>query len=154
MDLRGLKDSQSVGQARLPRKTRGGQAIVEYAIVLGLIVAAVLGMQVYAKRGIQAGLKGAADQLSPFGVANDRTGEKAQLEGMRYESGERRNRDVIAAGTVLERRAAVKASVERTVVEREAGGSRTRTIQQDTSSTSGALAGGESSTSQVVIEIR
>jgi Flp pilus assembly pilin Flp len=44
-------------------KKRKGQGIIEYAIILGLIVAALSAMRVYIKRGIQAGIKVAADQL-------------------------------------------------------------------------------------------
>lgn len=40
-----------------------GQSITEYVILLGVVAAAVLGMQSYAKRGIQAGIKAAADRI-------------------------------------------------------------------------------------------
>lgn len=40
-----------------------GQSILEYAIILGLVAAALTTMQVYLKRGIQAGIKVAADEL-------------------------------------------------------------------------------------------
>ncbi|MBI3319016.1 MAG: hypothetical protein HYZ89_00285 [Candidatus Omnitrophica bacterium] len=40
-----------------------GQAIVEYAILIGVVTAAIVGMQAYAKRGLQAGIKLMADQL-------------------------------------------------------------------------------------------
>ena len=131
---------------------RAGQVMLEYAILVGLAIAAVAGMQVYARRGIQAGIKGATDRLSPF--ADDPDGAKAQVEGVRYESGERRNRDVIAAGTTLARKSAINTVVNRTVQDDEADGSRTHTIRQDEVSSSGALAGGASSTSQVVVEVR
>ena len=36
------------------RKHRKGQSTVEYAIVLGVIVAALIAMQTYVKRGLQA----------------------------------------------------------------------------------------------------
>ena len=44
----------------LPSK---GQAVVEYAILIGVVTVAIVGMQTYAKRGLQAGIKLAADQL-------------------------------------------------------------------------------------------
>lgn len=136
MEPHGPRDSQPAGQA-----------IVEYAIVVGLIVAAILGMQVYAKRGIQAGIKGAADQLSPF--ADDPTGEQAQAEGMRYESGERRNRAVDAPGGTEEKYSTVTTRVDRTITEQDAvGGSRSRQIVTDSTSTSGT------SYSKVVVEKR
>lgn len=46
---------------------RRAQSIMEYSIVLGVVVAILVGMQVYLKRGIQAGIKIAADQV---GVQN------------------------------------------------------------------------------------
>jgi len=42
-------------------KKAKGQSIGEYALVLALVSAAILGMSIYVKRGIQARLKGAAD---------------------------------------------------------------------------------------------
>lgn len=69
---------------RRGRSKRAGQAILEYALLFGLVAAAILGMQVFAKRGIQATLKVAADDLSP--VPGD--GEAAQIDGMRQDSGE------------------------------------------------------------------
>ena len=64
-----------------------GQTIVEYAVCLGVVLAALAAMQVFSKRWIQAGLKVAADEMSPFpGDA-----EKAQVEGIRQESGDVRD---------------------------------------------------------------
>ncbi|MCK9571789.1 MAG: hypothetical protein M0Q96_00705 [Candidatus Omnitrophica bacterium] len=40
-----------------------GQSIVEYAILLGVIIAVLLIMQVFVKRGYQGGLKDAADKM-------------------------------------------------------------------------------------------
>ena len=40
-----------------------GQAIVEYAILVGIVTAALMTMQTYMKRGVQAGIKVAADQF-------------------------------------------------------------------------------------------
>ena len=40
---------------------RKGQSTAEYAIVIGLVIAAAVAMQVYVKRGIQAKVKGASD---------------------------------------------------------------------------------------------
>ena len=42
-----------------------GQSISEYAVLIGLITLALVGMQVYMKRGIQGVVKVAADQLGP-----------------------------------------------------------------------------------------
>lgn len=75
---------------------RAGQVSTEHAILLGVITAALVGIQLYAKRGLQAGIKSAADQLSPFRIggnpAGDPDGERAQAAGMISETGERRNR--------------------------------------------------------------
>lgn len=40
-----------------------GQSTIEYAIIIGLVVAGLTTMQVYIKRGIQAGIRVAADEL-------------------------------------------------------------------------------------------
>lgn len=41
-----------------------GQSLSEYAIVLAIVFAGAIGMQTYLKRGIQAGIKATADNLS------------------------------------------------------------------------------------------
>jgi hypothetical protein len=43
------------------RRRKTGQSTAEYAIVIGLVIAAAVAMQVYVKRGIQAKVKGAVD---------------------------------------------------------------------------------------------
>lgn len=40
-----------------------GQVIVEYALILSIVLAAILAMQTYMKRGIQAVIKVSADEL-------------------------------------------------------------------------------------------
>lgn len=47
------------------RSWHRGQAIAEYAILFGIVTMAILGMQVYAKRGLQASVKQFADQIGP-----------------------------------------------------------------------------------------
>ena len=42
---------------------RKGQSIVEYAILLGVVITALLIMQVFVKRGYQGGLKESADKI-------------------------------------------------------------------------------------------
>ena len=42
---------------------RKGQAVFEYAIIIGIVVLALGMMQVYVRRGVQAGIKIAADEL-------------------------------------------------------------------------------------------
>lgn len=126
------------------RGVAAGQAITEYAILIGVVVAALLGMQVYAKRGLQAGIKATADHLSPFGPGGDPGGRRAQREGMRYEAGERQNRAIAAPGDVLVRESETTTISSRTVQDDAPtpGGGRTRKIEPatpETTSTSGAL---------------
>ena len=54
-------------------KLRKGQSTAEYAIVIGLVIAAALAMQTYVKRGLQGHVKDAVDYNDPdasgqFGV--------------------------------------------------------------------------------------
>ncbi len=44
---------------------KGGQSFQEYAILLGLITAALIAMQIYMKRGVQGKLRDLANQISP-----------------------------------------------------------------------------------------
>lgn|SRR3989338_363044 len=44
-------------------KKISGQSIVEYGILIGLVSAALISMNTYMKRGLQAGIKIAADSL-------------------------------------------------------------------------------------------
>lgn len=43
--------------------TRQGQSSVEYALLIAVIVAALMGMQVYAKRGLSGKLRSASDSI-------------------------------------------------------------------------------------------
>lgn len=43
------------------RRLKKGQSTAEYAIVIGLVIAAAVAMQVYVKRGIQGKIKDAVD---------------------------------------------------------------------------------------------
>ena len=43
---------------------RKGQSTAEYAIVLGLVIAAVIGMQTYVRRGLQGRIRDAVDHVS------------------------------------------------------------------------------------------
>jgi len=52
------------------RQSRKGQSTAEYAIVIGLVIAAAVAMQVYVKRGIQAKVKGAVDFDPSTGITN------------------------------------------------------------------------------------
>ena len=68
-------------------RRRRGQSVTEYAIVFSVVAAAVIGMQIYLKRGLQAKEKGTVDLLTqvssaPLNAAGDtRTlGKTAQYE--------------------------------------------------------------------------
>ncbi|MDD5130711.1 MAG: hypothetical protein PHS66_06685 [Candidatus Omnitrophica bacterium] len=47
------------------RRLKKGQSTAEYAVVIGLVIAAAVAMQVYVKRGIQGKMKDAADYNDP-----------------------------------------------------------------------------------------
>lgn len=47
------------------RQNSKAQSISEYVVLIGIVTAALLGMQVYMKRGIQGVIKVQADQLGP-----------------------------------------------------------------------------------------
>lgn len=128
-----------------------GQSVAEYAILIALISMAIAGMQLYAKRGIQAGVKVAADQLSP--IAGDADGSKAQLAGIRYESGDRSN-SVVAEGSVLNRASASTSKKTQVAETSTTEGGGVERIVNESNSVSGALAGGASSQSEVIIDVR
>jgi hypothetical protein len=80
----------------MPRKIYG-QSILEYTLIIGVVVTALIVMQVYIKRGIQAATKVAADQLSDqttpdyLNIQDDKSSylitssSSAQQNGYRYE---------------------------------------------------------------------
>lgn len=119
-----------------------GQAMAEYAVLIGVITAAMLGIQLYAKRGIEAGVKVAADQISPCvgdPCADDPQGEQAQAAGMSYETGDRTSRAFaiggdqtakpFAIGTVLANESGVNTrQAHTTTTAMSEGGSVTRTM--------------------------
>ena len=120
----------------------GGQTILEYAIMLGVVTSAILAMQIYAKRGIQSVVKLNADQLGD------------QADGIRYESGERQNR-VIPEGRTLARKsqAAIDINSNGHTIEEESG--RQTRIIDDTNTAHGVLAaGGVTSSSTVISDVR
>jgi hypothetical protein len=54
-----------------------GQSTAEYAVVIGLVIAAAVAMQVYVKRGIQGKVKDAVDYTD---TSDTVTGKTAQYE--------------------------------------------------------------------------
>jgi hypothetical protein len=116
---------------------------VEYAILVGLVVAAVAGMQTYFKRGIQAGVKLAADRMGALPETNRPPSispeEHSQLEGIRYDSGVRTT-SVLNPGGVLERKSVQGSTVHQASEAGEgAGGARARTIVAEDVSTTGLV---------------
>jgi hypothetical protein len=61
------------------RRLRKGQSTAEYAIVIGLVIAAAVGMQVYVKRSIQGKIKDATEYAQP-GVDMGGIGNTKQYE--------------------------------------------------------------------------
>lgn len=117
-----------------------GQAIFEYALLLAVVAAAVAGMQIFAKRGIQAAVKMTADGMSP--ELNDPGGEEAQFLGIRYESRDRQN-EVFSSGMVLDKQSSTQSVSDQHVkMETKIDGRVETTIplQGDTTATTGALA--------------
>jgi hypothetical protein len=63
------------------RRNRG-QSIVEYAILLGVVIAALLIMQMFIKRGYQGGLKESADKLGEqFSASGTTIHQKRTMQG-------------------------------------------------------------------------
>lgn len=48
-------------------KNQRGQSTAEYAILIAVVIAAVVGMQLYVKRGMQAKFKGVSDAYTQVG---------------------------------------------------------------------------------------
>lgn len=59
----------------MARMMRKGQSSAEYAVMVGLVVAAVVAMQLYARRGVQGKVKDVTDNFTKQGV-----GTTAQYE--------------------------------------------------------------------------
>ncbi len=129
--------------------TLKGQAILEYAILLGIVTAALLGMQLYAKRSLQATVKFTADQIGN------------QADGIRYEGGERQNK-VVAEGQTRQRVTAASSSPVRTQNTQELDGGGQLTTTDEINEVQGAVTQcgdggcppGTASFSQVVIDVR
>jgi hypothetical protein len=98
------------------RLKRKGQSTAEYAIVIGLVIAAAVAMQVYVKRSLQGKIKDAADYTDEDATAILTT---KQYEPYYMES------DLTSSRSA--------ASTENTA----AGGGVTRTLTNDTSSRTG-----------------
>ena len=115
-----------------------GQTILEYLMIFAVVSAAMLGMQVYAKRGIQAAVKIAADQMSPVEGPEDDKGWVAQVFGMWQEFGDPKQRKQIPAGSVVDKGSTITTTghQQRTMNEDE-GGKRRVSIDEDVTQSSG-----------------
>ena len=113
---------------------RRGQSILEYLLIFAVVSAAILGMQVYAKRGVQAIVKTAADQMSP--VTDDADGRKAQVLGVRQESGDMQKG--IDSGSVLEKNSSMTSvATQRREIDGLADGGRKTRDEVDSTETTG-----------------
>lgn len=61
-----------------------GQSTAEYAIVFGVVVAALVAMQVYIKRGTQAQIKGGVDTFTKAGTTDQTWLDDAGITGANY----------------------------------------------------------------------
>ena len=124
---------------------RHGQTLLEYLLLFAVISAAMLGMQVYAKRGIQAVVKTAVDEMSP--VPGDTDGRTAQALGMQQESGDRQKQ--ISSGSVLEKRSVITTVTNQTrTAEEKEGGRHVMSVTRDETAATGT------STSRVVSKVK
>ena len=73
------------------------QSIMEYAILIGIVSAAIMAMNVYVKRGVQAGIKFSADQMGSQknGMLSKDYDKQETIRLSQYESGQN-NRDVVS----------------------------------------------------------
>ena len=64
-------------------RRNNAQSIVEYAILLGVVIAALLIMQLFVKRGYQGGLKDASDKIGEqFSASGTTIRQKRSMEGI------------------------------------------------------------------------
>ena len=69
-------------------RARKGQSVLEYAILLGVVVAVVIAAQLYFKRGLQGRWKDASDQIGEqFTTAATYTSQTRQQSVRREETG-------------------------------------------------------------------
>ncbi len=63
-------------------RSRNGQSILEYVLLLGVVVAAILIMQVWVKRGFQGGMKDAGDKMGDqFSAGNTSISKNTTMTG-------------------------------------------------------------------------
>jgi uncharacterized protein (UPF0333 family) len=78
-------------------KKKSGQAILEYAIMLGVVIAALLIMQVFVKRGYEGSLKASSDKMGEqFSASSTTIQQKTEMNGNQTIT------DEVASGSVLD----------------------------------------------------
>lgn len=120
-----------------------GQAIGEYAVMVGLAVAAVTGMQLYVRRGLQANIKLTADTLGD------------QQTGLQYEIGDTDNqRRMVLSGKANAQSRSSSRTISRSRTEEQVtpGGGVTRLVIEDRTETRGGLGGGVADIDESVVE--
>jgi hypothetical protein len=66
------------------RYNRKGQSVLEYAVLLGVVIAGILIMQMFMKRGFQGQLKSSSDEISggqSFSASSTTTSQGATMQG-------------------------------------------------------------------------
>jgi hypothetical protein len=101
------------------RLKRSGQSTAEYAIVIGLVIAAAVAMQIYVKRGLQSKVKSAVDYVDANATTILGATGESQYEPYYLSSNMTSTRGTTGGETVAE------------------GGGVTRTTTADTSSRTG-----------------
>ena len=107
---------------RNPQPAVSGQTTAEYAILIGVVVAALVGMQVYVKRGMNARLKTVSDNKSEefwVSLGKDRAKAPTQYEpyyaSSTYDVTQKvDHEEVISLGGVATRKVVGKKPVEET----------------------------------------
>jgi len=97
------------------------QSTAEYAIVIGLVIAAVVAMQIYVRRGIQAKIKDAVDYNDP---------QATMLSGQPYEPDYTGSNMTSTSDTHETEKVAFGGSVNRVINEDAGGDVSTRTGKQ------------------------
>ncbi len=106
-------------------KNRKGQNTAEYAIVIGLVVAAAIAMQTYIKRGIQAKVKDGTDVMTS--VTGDTGGGTLATTGQ-YEPYYMSTNFDVTRGTASKDEAATGGGVTRTLTKEDTSRTGTQTI--------------------------
>ena len=75
-----------MGMAQNRRSSLTGQSTLEYAVLISVIAAAVLGMQIYLKRGIAGRVKASTDQIGDqFSPQNTNYSTRTTFQSTRLE---------------------------------------------------------------------